>query len=269
MKNLLIILAIFILNACGGVPKKTPQTNQDAIKLSKKYTKQIEYVNSDNRRSFNQLVCPTDIKTLKDKKWTLLLDYANACVSRKQWKMVETIGRKLTEDTSFSPWGAYYLSIVAEVNGQMDRAFWLIELSLKKSPQMAILYYQKGRLHWKNKEYGLSVENFEKSIDLNIGIVEPHMFLAQIYFRDQELKMAKMHYEKALAIDSRTSEALIGLAKLYKIQGDPQNEQKYLEKAQQVNPKNKWVNKELTKFLAKASSREPANGDIKSNGDGQ
>ena len=151
----------------------------------------------------------------------------------------------------------------------MDRAFWLVDLGLKKSPQMAILYYQKARLQWKNKEYGLSVENFEKAIDLNVELLEPHLFLAQIYFRDQDLKTAERHYEKVIELEPRKFEALVGLAKIYKIQGKTQKELVFLEKAQKVRPRNEWVKKELSKFVAKASLRGPAARAKNSNGGGQ
>ncbi|MCB0357045.1 MAG: hypothetical protein KDD40_08565 [Bdellovibrionales bacterium] len=257
MRNVILYSLLVFNIACGGAAKKNT-AEKDMSKLSKKYTKEIQFVNATHRTNLNQMLCPSEVKTIKNKKWTQLLDYANACVNKKQWKMLEVIARKLTEKTSFSPWGAYYLSLVAEAQNQMDRAFWLVDLALKKAPQMGILYYQKARLQWKNKEYELSVQSFEKSIELKVNIVEPHLFLAKVHFRDQDLKMAEYHFSKVLDKDAREFTALVGMAKIAKIKGDADAELNFLQRASKVRPQDKWVKSELSKLIKDSLPRDVA-----------
>ncbi|MCB9025109.1 MAG: hypothetical protein H6625_02220 [Bdellovibrionaceae bacterium] len=268
IKHIILTFLITIIAACSTSVKKSDE-NKEAVELSKKYVEQIELVESQNKKGLNQLLCPTDKQTLKNKDWKQLIDFANACVNKKSWKTLEVISYLLTEESSFSPWGSYYLSLIAEHENHLDRAFWFVDLALKKAPGQAILYYQKARLQWKSHEYELSAENFEKAIELNSNLSGAHLFLAKINYRDQDLKIAEKHFDKVLQKDQRNFEALLGIIKVYQAKGDTNKEMFYLEKAQLVRPNNKWVKKHMSKYIAKAQPRQPATEEKSKHGGGQ
>lgn len=265
---ILLTLISFCFSACTSSIKKSEE-DKVALELSKKYVEKIEIVDSQNKKALNQLLCPTDKQTLTNKDWKQLVDFANACVNKKNWNTLEFIAFKLTEESSLSPWGSYYLSIISEQKHHLDRAFWHVDLALKKAPGQAILYFQKARLQWKNHEYELSAENFEKAIELNSSLTSAHLFLAQINFRDQDYKVAESHFEKVLNNDQRNFEAILGMIKIYQAKGDSNKEMFYLEKAQLVRPNNKWVKKQMSKFVVKVQPRKPATDEKSKHGVGQ
>ncbi len=255
-KLITAMLSILIVSACGGVAKNS--LDENAVARSRAYTKNMQVLGVNDKKALNTLLCPGQKKTLLNKKWNQLVDCANACVQKKKWEMTKLIGKKLARETSFSPWGPYYLSLVAEDKGNMNKAFWMIDLAIKKGPQVGLLYYQRARLQWKLNKLSLSIADFKRSLALNSKLVEPHMFLAQIFLRDRELAASEEHFEKALALDPGKFEALTGLAKIAFINGNKSEEQAYLEKARRLKPKNVWVKKQLSKFVAKNSLRDPA-----------
>lgn len=255
---ILVISTLGLLSACSSTPK---QGEKKAVthEMTKKYIEHIEAIQASNRKALKQLLCPTSKKTIEKKGWQGLIEYANACLHKKNWQMLEIIAFQLTEESGFSPWGSYYLSLIAEHKKNTEQALWFIDLALKKAPEMGLLVYQKARLQWINKEYEFSAENFMRAVKLNPDLIDSHLFLARLNFRDQDYNEAEKHYEKVLQKDPRHFHALIGLAKLHSQKGNTNKEIHYLEKAQLIKPKDEWVNKQLSKYVAEVQTRNPSN----------
>src|SRR5690606_12764514 len=97
---------------------------------------------------------------------------------------LEEVANHLSRKDHMAPWGPYYLSLAAEARKDYDRALWMVELALKKSPEQGILSYQKGRIIWALEDYTQALELFETALDHDPKILDAHMMLGQIFYRD-------------------------------------------------------------------------------------
>jgi tetratricopeptide (TPR) repeat protein len=252
-------ISLFICFGMIGCSSITHQKSQNIDVRTKVYTNDVLATSIDNDKSHFENFCPSDIKTIEKTDWTQLLKFANSCAAKEKWQMLEVIAKKLSSQTSFSPWGPYYLSLVSEKNRNFEKAMWMIDLAIKRTPDLGILYYQKGRLNWIQKNFNEGFIYFEKSVQYNLKISEPHIFMATLYLRDNEIENAQKNYEIALLYSPGSFEAFVGLAKISNLKGDAKSEMTYLEKAKRVRPQNEWVNKQLSILIAKLNPREPAN----------
>ena len=166
------------------------------------------------------------------------MNKTNACISKQNLAMAEKLAKILANEHHVSPWGPYYLSLIAEQKGQAMRAVWMIDLALKKAPGKGILLFQKGRLLWKQNKPTLAMELYEAAVRETPELVDAHMSLAQVYYRDQEFEKAGKHFEKVVKYDRRNANAFIGLAECELEDGDEAAAVNYLEKAISLKPAN-------------------------------
>ncbi len=181
-------------------------------------------------------VCPKDLSKISGEKWKSVVATANACVKAAQWKSVEQIGNDLSKREPNSPWGMYYLALAAEAQGAPDRALWMLELALKKSPDAGILYYQKGRVLWSQSEFKSAMTEMQSAIRLDASLTEAHLFLGQVYYRDQDFDSAANHFYQVLSVRSVDSIALSGLAECRLHKGDSQGAMEILKRAVRAHP---------------------------------
>ena len=78
--------------------------------------------------------------------------------------MVEKVGSRLAKIDHASPWGAYFLSLGSQGQGNHTRALWMSDLALKKSPKLGFLHYQKGRVLWGMGEYESAVTSMNDAL---------------------------------------------------------------------------------------------------------
>jgi tetratricopeptide (TPR) repeat protein len=218
MKNVILMItllgATWMMSACSIAPTSSDLVSHktDAQENTKKYGSSLSAFSITEKKSD---FCPTDKKVEAEKNWKHLISYANGCISKNQWSMVEMIGEKLSQIEPDAPWGAYYLSVVSEKNGHTERALWMIDLALKKADGIGLLRYQKGRILWERQFYKEAITEIEKSISLDNGITDAHVFLGQVYLRELDFKKAMGHFQTALGSDSSNYSALFGLANCY------------------------------------------------------
>lgn len=149
---------------------------------------------------------------LKPAIWKSWTESGIACVAHKTWDTAEKWGSLLLEREPAAPWGSYILSLAAEGRGEIPRALWMIELSLKKAPMLGAFYLQKARLMWIQKEYAVVVQTLEKGIASDPRFTENHKFLAQIYLRDQDFDKSTDLFAQVISHRSDDEIALNGLA---------------------------------------------------------
>lgn len=159
--------------------------------------------------------CPTnkDVEKLVD--LDDLMSAANTCVKANAWPKVKDLGKKMLEKHSDAPWGAYYLALHAKTVGENQRALWMLDLGLKKSPNLSLFIYEKGRILWEMKDYQQSVSLIERAVDLDENLLEAQVFLGQVYVRDGFFKRANKHLKKAIQLDRENLAALKGLAETH------------------------------------------------------
>src|SRR6185437_14292476 len=76
-------------------------------------------------------------------------------------------GQLMATQFFVEPWGAFYLSVAADQRHDLQRALWMIELAVKKSPHNGLLYYQRGRVHWQLNEIGSAIADYNTAVKEN------------------------------------------------------------------------------------------------------
>lgn len=162
--------------------------------------------------SANKSNCRTPKAKFAKIKWRDLVNEANSCVAVAKWSAVYDLGSELAQRDVNSPWGPYYLSLHAESERLFDRALWMLEHSIKRAPQVGLFYYQKGRILWKRDDFKDATDNLAKAIQLDTNLIDGHLFLGQIFFRDQDYSRAARHFQAVLRVRPKDPTALMGLA---------------------------------------------------------
>lgn len=231
---ILSVTSVLVWTGCAGTGKRADgRIEVDTAKYTKSVTsKSLRTAEGKGGE------CPKSTTEWQKDEWKKLMKYANACVQQKNWAQVERLADRLGQEDHLAPWGAYYLSLAAEARKDYARAMWMVELALKKSPEQGILLYQQGRLFWRLEEYKQAVEMFEKAVSLDENLVDAHLTLAQVYFRDQEFVKATDHFEIVLKHERDNFTALVGLAECEIHDGDIKRAIEVLARAVDASPRN-------------------------------
>lgn len=174
--------------------------------------------------------CRTPSNKYDKHSWKALVSEANACLKSNKWSNVEEIGYELSRRDTKSPWGPYYLGLKAESENALERALWMAELTVKRAPNMGIVHFQKGRILWKKEAFTESLEAFTKSLQLDPNMIDAHLFVGQIHFRDQSYAKAALHFQSVLRARPRDPTALMGLAECNIQSSDGRGAIEYLER---------------------------------------
>lgn len=235
MKNFIrasaMLASAALLQACAAAPAK-----RSAEAPAKVYSRSVASI------GLNQIQGSSCPKTMKSHEfyaksdWKELVGVANACVKAERWSHVESFGELLSIREPRAPWGAYYWALAAEQRNDPARALWMIELAIKKAPEAGILHFQKGRLLWKESSYSPAMEALLKAVQLDGTLSEAHVFLGQIYFRDQEYAKATQHFYTALQSRPSDAIALSGLAESRLQAGDTTGAIDAMKRAGQAYP---------------------------------
>jgi TolA-binding protein len=111
----------------------------------------------------------------KNLKTSSLVSKANRCVQAKNASTTEKVATLLARREPKSPLGVYYLSYVAELRHQALKAAWLMDLALKKAPDIAFLQYQKARTLYREDAFAEGNAAFAKASEL--GMKSPELTL--------------------------------------------------------------------------------------------
>jgi Flp pilus assembly protein TadD len=112
----------------------------------------------------------------------------------------------------------------------------MIDLALKKAPDLGILHFEKGRLLWKDGSFGVAMEELLKAVQLDGSLSEAHVFLGQIYFRDQDYAKATQHFYTVLKSRPSDPIALSGLAESRLQAGDTNGALEAIKRAVSAYP---------------------------------
>jgi len=143
------------------------------------------------------------------------------------------------------------------LRGQADRllginpreAEILLLKAIETDPQNAEAHFDLGKLYTRSKDYSKAIKAYQKAADLNYRSADTFFNLGFIY----AAKKDNMNAEKMflLVIDSRTDyldKALFNLAVVQQKQGKRNQCIENLEKALNINPKNRRARKYLNRF---------------------
>lgn len=157
-----------------------------------------------------------EFNTEKDyKDWGKMLRVGFACVYKNDWKMVYNIGQTFSVRHIDAPWGAYFLSLVSEKAGDMPRAVWMIGLADRKSPDNAVIEFQKARLLWLQDQKDAAFQSAKKALELEPKLSEAALLMAQVYFSDYEFENAQTYYRKVINSNDKVFTAVLGMAESF------------------------------------------------------
>jgi len=101
-----------------------------------------------------------------------LAQKANVCAAGRNATQTEKFALMITRKDPKSALGAFYLSLVAEMQGRFDKSAWLVDLALKKSADVPFLLYQKARALYQSEDFAQANASFIKAHDMGLKIPE-------------------------------------------------------------------------------------------------
>lgn len=218
-----------LTTACSSGPKKVSvlPTTDKVVRMP---------VVSMDVTQASQSLCPKIGADLSKKKLKELIQAGNSCIRNQDYARLEEVGIQTNRKEPFQPWGSFFLSVAADARGELQRAKWMIDLALKKNQSYGILHFQKARLLWNEQRFGEAIQLVKKSVDMDPGLTEGHLFLGQIYFRDQEFEPASEHFYTVLKAKPSHPMALTGLAESRMYRGDYRGAMEVLNRAVNYHP---------------------------------
>lgn len=186
---------------------------QARLKRSKVYTDYNTLLSNLNGDEVKEK-CSFDAKT-DYQDWGKMLRIGFACVNKGDWKKVEEIGEVFSVRHIDAPWGAYFLSLASEKSGDMPRAFWMIGLADRKTPDNAIIEFQKARLLWLQDQKDASFQAAKKALQLEPKLTEAALLMAQVYFSDYDFDSAQKYYRLVLNANEENFQAVLGMAESF------------------------------------------------------
>lgn len=229
-------IAVTMTVGCASAPSK-PAKAPTAVKESAPvptYTEKVGAIGVAELKSSDK--CPRD-GAWKSVEWKTAVSMANGCVKVKDWRKVEAIGNELAVRAHLTPWGAYYLSLVATERKDFPRALWMLDLALKKAPGEGLFHYQKGRVYWEMKNDTEAIQSLRTAADLNADLTDAHWIMGQIALQQGDNKAAEKYLANALQRNSRHFPALMAMASAKAKVGDWIDAEATLNKAIRVNPR--------------------------------
>lgn len=183
------------------------------LKRSKVYTEYNTLLSNLNGSEVKER-CEFDAK--KDyHDWGKMLRTGFACVNKGDWNKVEEIGQSFSIRHVDAPWGAYFLSLSSEKAGDMPRSFWMIGLADRKSPDNAIIEFQKARLLWLKDQRDASFQAAKKALMLDPKLTEAALLMAQVYFSDYDFDNAQKYFRSVLNANQDNFQATLGMAESF------------------------------------------------------
>lgn len=230
-KFLIPLACLFLLNACSTLnesnknasdDKKKTQTVSDIGKdelkgevderliKAKIYTKNNSLLSAINKDRVKEK-CKFD-QAEDSKDWGKMLRIGFACAQDKNWQVVYKIGQVFSVEHIDAPWGAYFMSLVSEEAGNMPRAMWMIGLANRKSPNNAVIEWQKARMLWKQNQKDASFHSAKRALELEPNLSEAALLMAQVYFSDYEFAESEKYFKRVLDKNPKVFTASLGMA---------------------------------------------------------
>jgi tetratricopeptide (TPR) repeat protein len=247
-----ILLSVALNVGCATSDKEVPKKHTEAIKAPQVVRKpsNIAKVEVQSTRTEKKLgwSCPQNLTLNPKETRESIIDKLNACVTRSQWGAVEKLADQLAVRYPDEPWGVYYLSISSHKQAKLDRAIWLIELAIKKSPKEGVLYYQRGLIYLGLGDRPMAAESMREAVKHVPELTDAHLYLAEHYYKQNDFKKALPHFDKIVALEPENLVGLTGLAEIYFQQKKWNEAQVALESAVRIAPKRTDIRLKLAEL---------------------
>ncbi len=150
-------------------------------------TRRFEKASSD-KCNFTEADKSLDVIALSQK--------ANVCVLAMNAPLTEKYAMAMTRQDPKSALGVFYLSLVADLQGQYEKSAWLVDLALKKSMDVPFLIYQKARALYHNKDFAQANAAFIKAYDLGLKTPETVLMHGVVSFAQADCYSALEDFGK-------------------------------------------------------------------------
>ncbi|MDQ7821544.1 MAG: tetratricopeptide repeat protein [Candidatus Eremiobacteraeota bacterium] len=82
-----------------------------------------------------------------------------------------------------------------------------LDFMIAFEPKKSVLYYYRGNIYQREKDYGKAEEMYRKAIAIDSSYIEPYINLGNIYFEQGAREKAIEEFNRALSINRKSSEA--------------------------------------------------------------
>lgn len=111
----------------------------------------------------------------------------------------------------------------------------------------------KGKLHFRNADYGLAEKNFRQAVEDDPENSEAWLGLAASYDRLKRFDLAERAYKIVIRQIGRTAEVLNNLGYHYYLKGDPAKARTHFDAALAKDPGNPYVLNNMKKLDSSSS----------------
>lgn len=121
----------------------------------------------------------------------------------------------------------------------------------KKDPENVYLLMILARAQAKDNKLLDAIESYKMVLIINPEQLEALHERANLHLQRNELDNARTYFEKALNVNDKYAMAELGLAKVFEALGERDKYLEHLRKAQELDPKNNVILKEVAKVQSK------------------
>jgi tetratricopeptide (TPR) repeat protein len=121
--------------------------------------------------------------------------------------------------------------------GQLEESIQTYEVAIDKETEPKVkadLYFNLGILYNRVGNLEEAEYNFMNSLDENPDDIEAVMGMAQVFENAEKWRKAEKFYRELIAVDPDNPEHYRGMSRVLLQQGEPDESQRYLEKAKRL-----------------------------------
>lgn len=122
------------------------------------------------------------------------------CIQAKKMNEAESIAFKLSGNKETRGLGLYYLSLIADLQAEKEKALWLIEKAYALDPDHSLYNYQKGKVLYSVDGLNSALPYFEKVLDMKKTTPELVVMSALKSFSDRDYISATEEFSR-LSVD--------------------------------------------------------------------
>ncbi len=239
------------LSQITAVPVQNQQISWGSMKAEQTISPQIIFPEASKLNAYlpsefaKYSRLPSEASDTKkcDSKTTTAVSIGS-CILSKKYSIAESQALTLTATKENRALGFYYMSVIADLNNQVNKSTWFIDKALKLDSDISMFNYQKGKLVYSTKNLDTALPYFEKAIELKKNSKEISLISGIKSFSDKDFisasdELKKLNFEdqdkfsvstvlvESTAQKGNSAEA-ISLAQKY-IVNNPKNVDMYLQ----------------------------------------
>ena len=173
------------VNVAPPVELKQPDPSKFKVFLPEELVKVDSSVTVKRAPESNRTKCDPELSNVEN---------INACIVTANNEHAEKIANRFAESPAQRVWGLYYLSLVAEKRGQLDKAVWLSEKILSQNSDFYPAKYQSAKVQYNVESLNTSISGFEKLFDKKNNIAEVASVSAFKHFSQRDFSEANKDF---------------------------------------------------------------------------